>query len=316
MHRVTWLAFAGALFGWSQTTSQSGVPAEMVITVGHYYGADSRVLAKDDVTVTQYYEPLPVTDLIPLRGARVGLELFLLVDNCSSCEPGSKFEELRRFIGSQPPTTAIGVAYIQDGRLQVAENPTRDHDRAVKALSAPTGSNPSSPFAALVDLIKGWQPGASQRVVLMISNGIDPAADEFFKSPTAEAAIEAAQRAGVTVYAIYHPSADYVAADFSVLDSGQVQLAHLANETGGEAYLMGFGPLPSLAPFLADMADHFANRYLLEFLAPLSEGAGALQNVTVKSKVANLDLMAPDRVWVPGDSAGSPKPEVPTGKRP
>jgi hypothetical protein len=316
MYSVGWLAVACSLLGLAQTESPVSTPAEMVVTVGHFYGADPSVLTRDDLTVTQQYNPLAITDLIPLRGARASLELFLLVDNCSSCEPGSKFEELRRFIGSQPSSTALGVAYILDGRLVVAEKPTRDRDRAVKALSAPAGSKPSSPFAALVDLIKGWQPGPSRRAVLMISNGIDPAADEFFQSPTAEAAIEAAQRAGITVYTIYHPSADYLTSDFSTLNSGQVELAHLANETGGVAYLMGFGPLPSLAPFLADLADHLANQYLLEFLASPGEGAGELQQVTVKGKISNLELMAPDRVWVAGRGAAGPAFEEGTSKRP
>ena len=106
------------------------------------------------------------------------------------------------------------------------------------------------------------------------------------QDPSAERAIEAAQRAGVTVYAIYHPSADYLRHDYSKIYSGQVQLAHVADETGGEAYFLGFGPLPSLAPFLADIADHLANQYLLEFLATPGDGTGALQQVTVKSKTA------------------------------
>ena len=123
---------------------------------------------------------------------------------------------------------------------------------------------------------------------------------ENYQDPSAEAALQAAQRAGVTVYVIYHPSADYLATDSSKIYSGQVQLAHVADETGGEAYFLGFGPLPSLAPFLADMADHLANQYLLEFLASPAEGAGTLQQVTVKSKIADLEVMVPDKVWVPG----------------
>ena len=101
--------------------------------------------------------------------------------------------------------------------------------------------------------------------------------------------LQAAQRAGVTVYVIYHPSADYLESDSSKLYSGQVELSHVADETGGEAYFLGFGPLPSLAPFLADMADHLANQYLLEFLANPGEGPGALQHVTVKSKITDLE---------------------------
>ncbi len=74
-----------------------------------------------------------------------------------------------------------------------------------------------------------------------------------FKTRRRKRRLQAAQRAGVTVYVIYHPSADYLTTDSSKIYSGQVQLAHVADETGGEAYFLGFGPLPSLAPFLADM---------------------------------------------------------------
>jgi hypothetical protein len=250
----------------------------------------------------------------PLRGDRAGLELFLLVDNCSNCEPGSNFQELSHFIGAQPSTTTVGVAYILNGRLQVAENPTTDHARAVKALSTPEGNKPASPFVALADLIRGWPQTASRRVVLMISNGINPAAADKYQDSSAEAALEAAERAGVTVFVIYHPSADYLTTDSSRLYAGQVQLAHVADETGGEAYYLGFGPLPSLGPFLADLADHLANQYLVEFRAKPAEGSGALDRITVKSKIADLDVMVPDKVWVPGTKSVSP--EAPGEARP
>src|ERR1019366_3474981 len=107
--------------------------------------------------------------------------------------------------------------YIQNGHLQLAQNPTADRERAVKALSTPAGSKPSSPFGALTELIRGWPQGPSRgsyrRAVLMISNGINPAATDKLQDPSAEAALEEAQRAGVTVYVIYHPSADYLATD-------------------------------------------------------------------------------------------------------
>jgi hypothetical protein len=137
----------------------------------------------------------------------------------------------------------------------------------------------------------------------MISNGIDPAATDKLQDQSVEAALEQAQRAGVTVYAIYHPGADYLESDFTKIYDGQVRLAHLAAETGGEAYFSGFGPLSSLAPFLADIADHLANRYLLEFLANPDEESCALQDVTVRSKNGDIELTAPARVRVPGDSA-------------
>ncbi|MGA2880337.1 MAG: hypothetical protein ABSG13_15425 [Bryobacteraceae bacterium] len=293
------LVLACPLFSWAQTTSPAGTPAQIIVTIGHHYGHVPPMLTRDDLIVTQHYQPLPITKLIPLRGDRAGLELFVLVDNSSNWGPGSKFEELSRFIISQPSTATVGVAYIQNGRLQVAENPTRDHQRAVQALSTPAGSKPANPFGALAELIRSWPQGTSRRAVLMISNGVDPAATNSLQDISAEAALEAAQRVGVTVYAIYHPSADYLSADSSKIYSGQVQLAHVADETGGEAYFLGFGPLPSLAPFLADLADHLSNQYLVEFVAHPAEGSGELEQITVKSKITDVEVMVPDKVWVP-----------------
>ncbi len=299
------LALAYPLFIWAQAAAPVGTPVQMMVTIGHHYGHEAPLLTRDDLTITQNYEPLPISNLVPLRGDRAGLELFLLVDNCSNCEPGSNFEELSHFISSQPPATKVGVAYILNGRLQVAENPTTDRARTVKALSTPEGNNPASPFVALADLIRGWPQSTSRRVVLMISNGINPSTTQNYQDPSAEAALEAAQRAGVTLFVIYHPSANYLSTDSSKLYSGQVQLAHVADETGGEAYFLGFGPLPSLAPFLSDLADHLGNQYLLEFLAKPAEGSGELQRVTVKSKITDLDVMVPNKVWIPGEKSVS-----------
>jgi hypothetical protein len=270
--KLALLALPCPLFSWAQATPSAGTPTQIIVTTGHHYGHVPPMLTKDDLTITEQYNPLPVINIVPLRGERASLDMFLLVDQCSNCEVGSKFEELSRFILSQPSTTRVGVAYIFNGQLQVAEKPTADHERAVQALNTPAGSKPASPFVALADLIRGWPQGTARRAVLMVSNGINPTAVENLQDPSAEAALEAAQRAGVTVYVIYHPSADYQSTDSAKIYSGQVQLAHVADETGGEAYFLGFGPLPSLAPFLTDMADHLANQYLVEFLASPAPG--------------------------------------------
>ena len=298
---------ACSAFAFAQSTPPAGTPAHVLVTIGHHYGHAPAALTKQNFTVFEQYDPRPVVDLVPLRGDRAGLEIFLLVDNCSSCEVGSKFEELAKFIRAQPPTTSFGVAYIQDGKLKMAENPTGNRERVIKALNPPAGSKPASPFGALAELINGWAQDSARRAVLMISNGINPAGIENREDPSTEAAIEAAQRAGVTVYAIYHPSADYLTND-SKIYSGQLQLAHVGIETGGEAYFLSFGPLNSLGPFLADIGDHLANQYWLEFLANPSEGAGGLQSISIHSDIPDLEVIVPSRVWVAGPSA--------TGRRP
>jgi hypothetical protein len=78
------------------------------------------------------------------------------------------------------------------------------------------------------------------------------------------------------------------------------------DETGGEAYFLGSGPPPSLAPFLTDLADHLSNQYLVEFSAAPTGAPNTLQQVTVKSKIGDLELMAPDEVWVAGGEPASP----------
>jgi hypothetical protein len=305
---VLWLVFACSLTVWGQGT----VPARVVVTMGHYYSREAPLLTADDLVVTQNNKPLTIKSLTPLRGDRAGLELFILVDNCSSCEVGTKLNELRRFIATQPSSTSVGVAYIQDGQLQVAANPTPDRDRAIKALSAPGGSKPSSPYNALADLMRGWKQGSARRVVLMISTGLDPAAADptSAQSRSAEVAIEAAQRAEVTVYAIYHPNADYATTDFSKLYAGQVQLSHVADETGGEAYFLSFGPSPSIAPLLEDIDQHLANQYLLEFLANRGNTPGELQAIEVKSKLPDLGLMAPYKIAIGRGSVTGEKTKV------
>ena len=278
--------------------------ARIVVTMGHYYGQSVPQLTAGDLTITEQFEPLPIKAVIPFKGDRAGLELFILVDNCANCEGGPNSGELAAFVKSQPASTSIGVAYIQDGALKIAQEPVADRARALNALSPPAGGKPSNPFSALRALIEGWKSEAPRRAVLMITNGVDPAQEQYGQNGPAEQAIASAQKNQVTVFTIYHPSADYLNSDFEKIYSGQVQIAHVARESGGEGYFISFGPLPSLGPFLLDIAEHLANQYLVEFAAPASRGAGELRDIEVKSNKKDIDVMAPDRAWIPG-SAGS-----------
>ena len=287
--------------------------ASMVVTVGHFDLHDARVPGPEDIIVTSEARPLPVASLTPLRGDRAALELFLLLDHCSNCEAGSQFDDLRKFISSQPATTTIGVAYVEDGCARIVEPVTADRARIIKALHPAGGGKPSSPFTALTELIKGWEPGAARRAVLLISDGIDPEAKSQM-DPRAEAAIEEAQRAAVAVHAIYHPSADWATGDASRMSWGQMLLAHVAYETGGQAYFLGFAPLASLAPYLSDISDHFANQYLLECLFKPGAAHG-LRFVSVRSAIDGFDVLAPARIWLPGPGLSSEQDAPPQALR-
>jgi hypothetical protein len=282
----------------------SSAPIQITVSAGHFYTETAPVLTRDDLTVTQGFEDVPIVSVTPLHGA---LEIFLLIDHCSSCEPGTKFNELRRFIVSQPPETSFGVAYIREGKLEPALNPTQDREAVVKAINTPEGSKPANPFTALAELIRQWPPSTSRRAVLMISNGLDPGGDIDKPNGPAEDAIDEAIRAGVSVFAMYHPSADYERADWSKLYAGQIELAHVAAETGGEAYFLGFGPLPTIAPFLDDIADHLANQYVLAFV-PCTVSPGSFRDIYVVSANSKIDVIAPAKFWMPPVETSSRHP--------
>jgi hypothetical protein len=139
----------------------SPLPIQITVTAGHFYTEQAPVLTRDGLTVTQGFDEVPIVSVTAVHGA---LEIFLLIDHCSSCEPGTKFEELRRFIVAQPPGTSFGVAYIREGKLEAALNPTQDREAVVKAINTPEGSQPANPFTALAELIRQWPP--ARRVAL------------------------------------------------------------------------------------------------------------------------------------------------------
>jgi hypothetical protein len=87
-------------------------------------------------------------------------------------------------------------------------------------------------------------------------------------------------------------------------------MSHVAEETGGEAYFLGIGPLPSIAPFLADINEHLENQYLVEFLANPGNPPGELQYVEVECKIPGLYLMAPYRTVIAGNSVKDGKTKV------
>jgi hypothetical protein len=239
-----------------------------------------------------------VTEWVPLEGKLAGLELFVLVDEAADTRIAAQFDELRRFMLGQPDSTAIGVAYIRNGTVDIVQELTKDHSQAGKALRLPLGSTAAaSPYLSVTELIKRWPESAARREVLMISDGVDPLqggpADSYLQE-----AVERAQRAGVQVYSIYATGAGHIGHTYWRRNWGQSNMSQLADETGGEAYFQGFQTPVAYAPFLEEFASRLKHQYRLTFLAKPEPHAG-YQHVTVETEVPNAELVAADRVYVP-----------------
>jgi hypothetical protein len=279
----------------------AGVPVHIVVTVEAHKGKELPVINREDVMVHEGRDRDPVVDWLPAQGEHAALELMILLDDGSNTTLGTQLDDLRNFISSEPDTTTVGVAYMRDGVAQVVQNLTSDHSLAAKALRLPLGIRGvnASPYLSLTDLVKRWPATPARRAVIVATDGIDHLyGTGDLQDPYLDEAIDNALRAGITVSAIYTPGVGHFGHSYWQTYWGQIYLSQLADETGGEAYYIGFtGPPVSFTPFLEDAEKRLTHQYLLTFLAKPPKKAN-WQRIRLMTEVPNVDLVAPGRVWV------------------
>ena len=97
-----------------------------------------------------------VTKWVPAQGANAGLDLLVLMDDSSSFSAGLATRGHPRVHLQQPPTTFVGVGYIQNGTVEMVQNFTQDHASAAKSLRLPLGAAAgvdASPYFSLSDYL-------------------------------------------------------------------------------------------------------------------------------------------------------------------
>jgi hypothetical protein len=298
---------AGVMILFPQTTSQPDsnlVPVQTVITVEARHDHDKAVpsLKREDVMVYERRERLQVTELVTCEDNHAGLDLFVLLDDASSTSLGSQLADLRQFIETQPVTTAIGIGYMRNGTYDTRQTLTNDHALAAKGLRIPLSSAGvmPSPYLSLSDLIKKWPGNSARREVLMVTSGIDPLGGFGPTNPYLETAIDDAQRHGVIVYTIYAPPAGHPGHSYFRLNLAQSNLARVSEETGGESYMLGLGPLVSFAPYLAEISARLVHQYRVTFLIK-PEKKGGFRSVRFVTETPGAELLGASRVYVPGE---------------
>jgi hypothetical protein len=281
-----------------QDTSPGGAPVHMVITAEARHGNQVPVIRREDVQSYQERERAQVSDWLRLTGEHAGLQLFLLIDDSADTSLGSQIAELQRFISSQPASTATGLGYMHNGTVEIAQDLTKDHAAAAKAVRLPIGNGGAygSTYLSIVDLIKRWPEGEVRREVVVISDGIDPYGGTGPMNPYVDSAMEEAQRAGIIVYAIYATGRDYYGS--WIRTWGQNHLAQLAEESGGEAYFLGYDTPVSFQPYFEQINRRLANQYLLTFVARPGKKPG-LHPIRVRTEVPNAALISATRVYIP-----------------
>jgi len=287
---------AGLARAQDQATS-SGVPVRIVVTVEGQKDHAPPNLARHDVLVYLDNERMRVTDWTSVQNDRAGLQLWLLIDDGTDTALGTQLEDLRRFVREQPSTTHVGIGYLRNGTVQVAQKPTADHALAAKAIRLPLGQPgiSASPYLALTDLIQKWPRADQVREVLMITSGVDPDYGPGPSNPYLDRAIEVAQREGVVVHSIYFSSAGHFGHSLWQINWGQNYLSQLAEETGGELFWLGTSNPVSFAPYLNELNQHFGGQHILTFLA---QGNPGYRRVKLKTEVPHVALVGPSKVYV------------------
>src|SRR5260370_8917288 len=164
------LALVSTLFAVDARAAAPGTVNLTVTAVGKK-DISAPIVTKEDVRFYLKKERTPVA------GWTHGETLYLavLIDDSLDSGIALKWNDLKAFFAGQPDNTYISVAYARNGAAMLAQDFTNDHELAAKALRLPLGDGGAftSPYLALLDLMKRWPASADRRSLLFISSGID-----------------------------------------------------------------------------------------------------------------------------------------------
>ena len=277
----------------------SGSVTFTVTAVGKKEGAPP--IAKDDVQLFMGKERKQIGDW--KKGEQ--LYLAILIDDSIETGAGGQWDYLKEFIAAQPPTTYIAVGYLQNNTTRVAQDFTQDHALAAKALRLPLGLGAigSSPYLATLDMLKRWPDTGVRRSIILITSGIDYFRGSFFGAfyPDLDSVIARAEKQNTNIWTIYYPSSGHRGHSFYLVNYAQNNIDKLSEYTGAESYFLGFGSPVSIKPYLDEIGTHLSNQYLLTF-AGSGGKKGKFQNIKVKTELPDVELFAPQAVFLPPGS--------------
>ena len=295
--------------GIGRAADASALPVPITMTVTASVAADKRipVINQNDIVVRQGKSRLNVTEWVPARGNRAGLELFILIDDASDARLSLHYDDLRAFIMSQPASTLVGVGYMRNASVQIAQDLTADHQLAAQALRIPLrypGAH-ASPYLSISDLMRRWAVDQNRREILMFTSGMGCERHRVFWhrgyqiDPDVDTAIGVAQRTGTNIFSIYTPASPINRQRYWDGMNGQMNMSRLSDSTGGAAFYLGLHNPVTIQPYLGELQRMFDNQYILSFTANGGKKSG-LQPVKLTTEVAGVDLSAHNAVWVAG----------------
>jgi VWFA-related protein len=280
-----------------KAAADSGMVTTTVTAVSKKENQQPPNLSQGDITLYQGKERVQVADW--QRGGP--LFLALLIDDSLDPAIANQWGDLKAFLTAQPDSTYIAVAYARNGTAMVAQDFTQDRALAAKALRLPLGYAGAftSPYLTLQDWIKRWPDSNKRKSIMLFSSGIDYFRGGFDPiDPDLDSTIAAAQKKNINVWSIYVPDAGHVGRRAFRVFNSQSNLSRLSEETGAEAYYLGFGMPVTLKPYFDEIQTHLNNQYLLTFLGNGGK-KGKFERVRVNTEIKDVEFLTPSEVFLP-----------------
>jgi hypothetical protein len=299
--------FVLAATGFAQDEKEGRGQVVVTILPKHEGGAPATI-SPQDVKLKVNGKDTSVTNMVPLRGAKDGLDLVVLIDSESRSSLGNQLSEIAQFIQSLPPNARVAVAYMEFGRAVMTGPLSTDHAQVARGLRLPGGTPGSSgsPYFCLSDLAKRWpqSEGAVRREVLMVTNGVDDYNRRYDPDdPYVQSAIRDSIRAGLVVYSIYWAGRGRADATAYANNTGQNLLAQLTETTGGKSFWEGMGNPVSFQPYLEEFSRRLHNQYELSFVTHFN-GKPAIEGIKLKLNAPGVEVNSPQQVFVVHSGAG------------
>jgi len=247
-------------------------------------------LSKDDFLVSEAGSQKEILSVLPATNQEAPVNLAIVIQEGSD-QINSELGALKNFISDLPAGSQVMVTYLSGNFVKTLQPFTKDLNQATKKLRVVSSfsGTPSSPYIALIDVMKqfnGMKQGRNQ--ILLISSGQDSLAGGF-SSPSSnihlERAIKTAQQENISVYSLF-------SSNFSRrgIFSGQNNLSHLSEQTGGYAFIQGTGYVSFDSP-LKEYRQMLDNQYVITYKSTSSDKG--FRQVKVTTDFSNIKVTAP-----------------------
>jgi len=291
------LALAAVMPLASKAAAQDSAAVSMTVTAVGKKDTQPPALKREDVQLYQGKEKVQVADW--KRGET--LYLAVLIDDSLESSVASQWGDLKAFFMAQPANTYIAVAYARNGSAMVAQDFTKDHALAGKALRLPLGNAGAftSPYLTLQDWMKRWPETGERKSIILFSSGVDYFRGSFDPvDPDLDTTVAHAQKQNINIWTIYVPDAGHIGRrEFRVFNA-QSNLSRLSEETGAESYYLGFGTPVTLKPYFDEIQMHLNNQYLLSFVGNGGK-KGKFERMRLVSEAPNVEFLVPSEVFLP-----------------